>query len=61
MAGELSLKHRGDHVLRVIRRLEIVARLIEELGEDTARELKSQRDTAKALFSGVAQAFRGNH
>lgn len=30
-------------------------------GEDTARDLKSQRDTAKALFSGVAQAFRGNH
>jgi hypothetical protein len=28
--------------------------------EDTARGLKSQRDTAKALFSGVAQAFRGN-
>lgn len=29
--------------------------------EDTARELKSQRDAAKTLFSGVAQAFRGNH
>lgn len=30
-------------------------------GEDTARDLKVQRDAAKALFSGVAQAFRGNH
>ncbi len=28
--------------------------------EDTARALKSQRDTARALFSGVAQAFRGS-
>lgn len=30
-------------------------------GEDTARDLKAQRDAARALFSGVAQAFRGNH
>lgn len=29
--------------------------------EDTARDLKSQRDAAKALFAGVARAFRGNH
>jgi glucose dehydrogenase len=29
--------------------------------EDTARGLKQQRDAAKALFAGVARAFKGNH
>lgn len=30
-------------------------------GADTARGLKEQRDTAKALFAGVGRAFKGNH
>lgn len=29
--------------------------------EDTARGLRADRDAAKALFSGVARAFKGNH
>jgi hypothetical protein len=28
---------------------------------DTARDLKSQGDAAKALFAGVGQAFKANH
>lgn len=30
-------------------------------GEDTARGLKTQRDTARALFASVGQAFRKSH
>jgi hypothetical protein len=30
-------------------------------GADTARDLKAQGDTAKALFANAAQAFRRNH
>jgi hypothetical protein len=30
-------------------------------GEDTARELKAQKDAAKALFASVGQAFRKSH
>lgn len=29
-------------------------------GEDTAKGLKAQGDTAKALFAGVGRAFKGN-
>lgn len=29
--------------------------------EDTARALKTQRDTAKSLFDSVGHAFRGSH
>lgn len=30
-------------------------------GEDSARELKAQKDAAKALFASVGQAFRKSH
>lgn len=30
-------------------------------GEDSARELKVQKDAAKALFAGVGQAFKKTH
>jgi hypothetical protein len=29
--------------------------------QETARDLKAQRDAAKALLAGVAHAFKGNH